>query len=52
MKKLSQWRVQAVRDELMKQGVPQARILEQYFGSESATGGLNPDERRVDMQIL
>ncbi len=51
-KLLSQWRVQAVRDELMKQGVPQARILEQYFGSESATGGLNPDERRVDMQIL
>ena len=51
-KLLSQWRVQAVRDELMKQGVPQARILEQYFGSEGATGGLNPEERRVDIQIL
>lgn len=51
-KLLSQWRVQAVRDELMMQGVSQARILEQYFGSENATGGLNPEDRRVDMQIL
>ncbi|MFN2396289.1 MAG: OmpA family protein [Bacteroidales bacterium] len=51
-KLLSQWRVQAVRDELMRLGISQARILEQYFGSENATGGLNPEERRVDMQIL
>ena len=51
-KLLSQWRVQAVRDELIRLGVSQARILEQYFGSDQATGGLNPDDRRVDMQIL
>jgi outer membrane protein OmpA-like peptidoglycan-associated protein len=51
-KLLSQWRVQAVRNELIRLGVPQVRILEQYFGSENATGGLNPEERRVDMQIL
>ncbi|TVQ94356.1 MAG: OmpA family protein [Bacteroidetes bacterium] len=51
-KLLSQWRVQAVRNELIRLGVPQVHILEQYFGSENATGGLNPEERRVDMQIL
>ncbi|MBW6480138.1 MAG: OmpA family protein [Bacteroidales bacterium] len=51
-KLLSQWRVQAVKDELIRLGVPQVRILEQYFGSENATGGLNPEERRVDMRIL
>ena len=51
-KLLSQWRVQAVRNELIRLGVPQVRILEQYFGSQNATGGLNPEERRVDMQIL
>lgn len=49
---LSRWRVSAVRDELMKVGIPQVRIFEQHFGSKTATGGLNSNERRVEIKTL
>jgi outer membrane protein OmpA-like peptidoglycan-associated protein len=50
--KLSQRRVQAVKSELVKMGVQNQQIVEQYFGSEQASGGKNANERRVDIRIL
>lgn len=49
---LSRWRVKAVREELIKAGIQHLRIFEQYFGSKKATGGLNPDERKVEIIVF
>ena len=49
---LSQRRVKSVREVLMKLGVEQKQIVEQYFGSEKASGGINPGERRVELKIF
>ncbi|HHN47625.1 MAG TPA: hypothetical protein ENN08_01590 [Bacteroidales bacterium] len=49
---LSQRRVQSVREVLMKLGVEQKQIVEQYFGSEKASGGINPGERKVELKIF
>jgi len=49
---LSRRRVQAVREVLMKLGIEQKRIVEQYFGSEKASGGVNPEDRKVELRIF
>lgn len=50
--KLSQRRVQSVKAELLEMGLQNSQMVEQYFGSEKASGGINPNERRVEIRIL
>lgn len=49
---LSQKRVRAVKAELIKLGVPVKQIVEQYFGSELATQGVNENDRKVVLRVL
>lgn len=50
--KLSQRRVQSVRNQLIKLGADRQRIVEQYFGSDEASGKENAEERRVEVLTL
>ncbi len=48
--RLSKLRAQAVRAYLLKSGLPEHRILINFFGDEKATG--NADDRRVELQFI
>ncbi len=50
--KLSQKRVQAVKSEMIKNGIRKDFILERYFGSEKSGGNLNVHDRKVVVRIL
>lgn len=49
---LSKKRVQAVKQELIKMGVSDARMVEQYFGSQKATATHNENDRKVELKVL
>ena len=49
---LSRQRVQSVKKELIKRGVRDEQIIEQYFGSEQASGKFNQDDRKVVLRFL
>lgn len=49
--KLSQKRVSAVRNQLINSGIPRMQIVEQYFGSDLASGINNENDRKVVISI-
>ncbi len=49
---LSQKRVRAVKNELVKMGIPIKQIVEQYFGSELSTDEVNVNDRKVVIHLL
>ncbi len=49
---LSQKRVKAVKNELIKLGISKKQMVEQYFGSELSTGEVNINDRKVVIRLL
>lgn len=48
---LSEARARAVRDHLMQRGIPEERLLVNFYGDSRSTGP-DPDERRVEIEWL
>ena len=49
---LSQKRVRAVKNELLKLGISKKQMVEQYFGSELSNGEVNVNDRKVVIRLL